>query len=201
MLQGTYIIDTTLCFPANLTNAEKVQTVQILTHGIGLDKSYWDIVPGYSYVDAAVAAGYATAAYNRLGVGRSDHPDPIQVVQSPLDVEIQHVLVQALRAGKLASKAFKHAIGVGHSYGSIVQLAQNAKYPGDVDAAVLTGFVNELENLPYAVIANNPSIASTNNPLKFGSLPTGYLVQDTPISVQLPFFRFPFFEQSSRFCH
>lgn len=30
-----------------------------------------------SYVNAAAGAGYATLAYNRLGVGNSDHPDPI----------------------------------------------------------------------------------------------------------------------------
>ena len=198
VIQGTYEIETTLCFPINETNAEEVQTVQVLTYGIGLDKSYWDIAPGYSYVDAAATAGYATLAYNRLGVGQSDHPDPIQVVQAPLDVEILHGIVQVLRAGKIASKVFKHVIGVGHSYGSIVQIAQNAKYPDDVDAAVLTSFVNDLAYLPTTVLANNPSIASTNNPAKFGNLPTGYLVHDTPISLQLPFFRFPFFEQSSK---
>ena len=170
-----------------------------MTHGIGLDKSYWDIAPGYSYVDAAAAAGYATLAYNRLGVANSDHPDPIQVVQSYTDVEISHGIVVLLRTGKVGSGMFKHVIGVGHSYGSIVELAQTAKYPEDVDAVVLTSFINNLVNLPVTVIANNPAIARFNNPYKFGGLLNGYIVHDSPISVQMPFFRFLFFDNTSKF--
>ena len=197
-LRATYNIETTLCVPADAASSAKVQTVQVLTYGIGLDKSYWDIAPNYSYVDAAASAGYATIAYNRLGVGQSDHPDPIQAVQCPADVEILHGIVQLLRAGGLGSRKFKHVVGVGHSYGSIVQLAQNAKYPKDVDAAILTSFTSNVAFLPYTVLANNPSIASLNNPSKFGGLPNSYLVHDTPISVQLPFFRHPYFDARSR---
>ena len=200
-IRGTFQIELTLCIPAHSLNNSKVDTVQILTHGVGLDKSYWDIAPGYSYVNAAASAGYATLAYNRLGVGNSDHPDPINVVQSFTDVEILHGLTQLLRKGTLGSGPFKHVVGVGHSYGSIVELAQTAKYPTDVDAVVLTGFVNQLEYLPETVIANSPAIANINDPIKFGHLPNGYLVHDTSISVQLPFFRFPYFDPHSKsFC-
>ena len=200
-IRGTFQIEVTLCFPADSIDNSKVDTVQILTHGIGLDKSYWDIAPGYSYVNAAASAGYATLAYNRLGVGNSDHPDPINVVQSFTDVEILHGLTQLLRKGTLGSGPFKNIVGVGHSYGSIVELAQTAKYPTDVDAVVLTSFVNQLVYLPQTVIANNPAIANINDPTRFGRLPNGYLVHDTPISVQLPFFRFPYFDPNSKsFC-
>ncbi len=197
-IQGTYRIDTTLCYPANSISNGSVDTVQILTHGIGLDKSYWDIAPGYSYVDAAASAGYATLAYNRLGVGNSDHPDPINVVQAFTDVEILHGLTRLLRKGALSSGPFRNIVGVGHSYGSIVELAQTATYPTDVDAVVLTSFVNQLLYLPETVIANNPAIANNNDPARFGSLSNGYLVHDTPISVQLPFFRFPNFDPDSK---
>lgn len=198
-VRATYNIEATLCFPKDTVAAKMVQTVQILTYGIGLDKSYWDIAPGYSYVDAAASAGYATLAYNRLGVGQSAHPDPIQDVQCAIDVEILHHLVLMLRNGHLGSRSFKYVIGVGHSYGSIVQLAQNAKYPKDVDAAVLTAFTSNVANLPYTVLANNPSIARINNPREFGALPNGYLVHDTAISIQLPFFRYPYFDPNSKF--
>lgn len=200
-IKEMFQIDATLCLPADTNKGQNVKTIQVLTHGIGFDKSYWDIAPGNSYTDAATDAGYATLAYNRLGVGKSDHPDPIQVVQATTDVEILHELVNLARSGILGSTAFKYVIGVGHSYGSIVQLAQNAKYPNDTDAAVLTGFVNAVQNLPYAVLANNPAIAAQDDPSRFGSLPNGYVVHDTPISIQLPFYRFPYFAQSSRFSH
>lgn len=140
VLTATYNIEATLCLPKNAALASNVQTAQVLTYGIGLDKSYWDIAEGYSYVDAAANAGYATLAYNRLGVGHSDHPDPIQVVQGAADVEVLHGLVQLLRAGKIGSKSFKYIIGVGQSYGSIVQLGQASKYPQDIEAMVLTSF-------------------------------------------------------------
>ncbi|KAA8568755.1 hypothetical protein EYC84_007749 [Monilinia fructicola] len=151
IIDKTFQIDATYCVP---TSYSSVKTIQILTHGIGLDKSYWDISRGYSYVDAAAAEGYATLAYNRLGVGSSDHPDPIQIVQASVDVEIQHSLTSLIWQGWF-DKKFKHVIGVGHSYGSIIQLAQNAKYPKDVN------------------------------------------VHDTAISIQLPFFRAPYFPLST----
>lgn len=197
-IQNTFNIDATLCLPANATKAQKVKTVQVLNHGIGFDKSYWDIAPGYSYVDAAAAAGYATLAYNRLGVGNSDHPDALQVVQATTDVEIQHGIVHLIRSGGVGSRRFKHVVGTAHSYGSIIQLVQNAKYPKDIDAAVLTGFVNNLMSLPYAVLANNPAIAAQNDPFRFGNLSTGYLVHDTPISIQIAFYRFPYFDTNSK---
>ena len=197
-IQATYNIEATLCLPSSSTVDSHPQTIQILTHALGTGKKYWDIAPGYSYVNAAVAAGYATLAYNKLGCGQSDHPDPIEVVQTSIDVEILHGLIQILRQGALGYSGFKHIIGVGHSYGSIVQLADNAKYPADVDATVLTGFVNNGSNVPFTLSTNNPAIAAINNPSAFGGLPTGYVVDDTRISVQQPFFRFPFFDNSSK---
>jgi len=198
VVSGSYRIGITLCYPANVSSNENVHTVQVLTNGAGFDKSYWDIAPGFSYVDAAADAGYATVAYDRLGVGVSDYPDPLQVVQCPADVEIRHGVVRLLRTEGFASKAFKRVIGVGHSYGSIVQLAHNAKYPKDVDATILTGFVNNLANFPYSTVAFNPSIARSNDPSKFGKIDNGYLVHDTRISVQLPYFRHPFYDFNSK---
>ena len=122
LIQATFNIDATLCLSLNTTRLQGAKTVQALSHGIGFDKSYWDIAPGYSYVDAAAAAGYATMAYNRLGVGNSDHPDALQTMQATTDIEIQHGVVQSLRnpGGHLGS--FEHVIGTAHSYGAIIQL-------------------------------------------------------------------------------
>ncbi|KAJ8065470.1 hypothetical protein OCU04_006153 [Sclerotinia nivalis] len=195
-INSTFQVDATYCVPSSEKTNSSVMTIQILTHGIGLDKSYWDILPGYSYVDAAAAAGYATLSYNRLGVGGSDHPDPLQIVQASVDVEIQHGLTLLIRQGYF-NKSFDNVIGVGHSYGSIVQLAQNAKYPNDVNGTVLTGFVNDVASLSYAIAANNPAVAAINNSTLWGNLPYGYVVHDTAISIQLPFFRAPYFPEST----
>ena len=195
----TYKINARLCYPMDPTAQAKVQTLQLLTSGVGLDITYWDIAPGNSYVDAAAAAGYATLAYDRLGVGASDHPDPIQVVQSYTDVEIEHGLVQVVRAGLFGAAAFKYVVGVGHSYGSVIQVGVTSKYPKDLDAVILTGMSDTLMYLGSTILANNPAIAKLNKPTEFGSLSNGYLVHDTPISVQLPFFRYPNFDINSIF--
>ncbi|KAL8646081.1 MAG: hypothetical protein Q9226_007026 [Calogaya cf. arnoldii] len=193
-VQGTYGIGANLCVPVNPAKVDAVKTVQILTHGVGLEKSYWDIAPGYSYVDAAAEAGYATLAYDRLGVGQSDHPDPIQDVQAFLEVEILHGLAQLLRTKKIGGYDFRNIVGVGHSFGSILQVGANIKYPKDFDAVVLTAFAATSANLPYTILANDPSIAALNQPSRFGTLPYGYLVHNDAIAIQEPFFRWPFFD-------
>ncbi|KAL8702627.1 MAG: hypothetical protein Q9201_004205 [Fulgogasparrea decipioides] len=198
-VQGTYGIAGNLCVPADSAKAGAVKTVEILTHGVGLEKSYWDIAPGYSYVDAAAVAGYATFAYDRLGVGQSDHPDPIQDVQAFLEVEILHGLAQLFRTKTIGGYGFTKIVGVGHSFGSIVQVGVNSKYPKDFDGVVLTGFTNTLANLPYTILANSPSIAALNQPSRFGKLPNGYLVHNDEIAIQEVFFRYPYFDPASMY--
>ena len=188
---GTYTINAKLCYPKDWSPSKSSKTIQFLIHGILFDKSYWDFAEGYSFVDIAAAAGYPTFSYDRLGVGLSDHPDPIQVVQSPLQVEIAHVMIQSLRAGKFAGQKFDHVVGVGHSFGSIQTVGVTARYPKDYDAIVLTGFSLALERNAWAVAGFDVAIASQNQPSRFGSLPNGYLVTDTLISDQYAYARYP----------
>ena len=201
-LIATYNISATFCYPSDATRAAQVKTVQLLTHGVGLDQTYWNIAPNYSYVSAAVEAGYAILNYDRLGVGASDHPDPIQAVQAFADVEILHGLAQLLRTGKPGlAPAVKRVVGVGHSYGSIVTEGVTAKYPADFDAVILTGFGPNLAALPSTILANDPAIAALNQPERFGALPYGYLVHNDAIAYQLPFFRYPNFSPDGKFPH
>lgn len=91
-VSGVYKIGAKLCYPVG--QSPNASLVQILTHGVGFDKSYWDFYSAsYSYQDAAAVAGYTTFAYDRLGIGASDHPNPIEVVQAQLEVSIAHSLV------------------------------------------------------------------------------------------------------------
>ena len=194
---ATYKISSKLCYPASLEAAEKVQTIQLLTHGATLDKNYWDI-PGFSYVDAAAQAGYATLTYDRLGVGLSEHPDPVQVVQAPAQVEILHGLAQLLRTGKLGGKAFKKIVGGGHSLGSIFTTGVTAKYPKDFDAAILTGFSANGTSVPTTPVSLDLEIANRRPEAQFRGLSNGYLTESTPTAVQFTFYRVPYFEQSGK---
>lgn len=192
-VSGTFNIAAKFCYPKNWTGS----TVQFLIHGIGFNQSYWDFAEGYSYIDVAAKAGYATFSYDRLGVGASDHPDPIQVVQAALQVEIAHSLISSLREGTFAGKKFNKIIGVGHSFGSIQSVGLLAKYPTDYDAVVLTGFStsNTSQGLTFANF--NSAIASQNQPARFGGLQNGYLVVDSPIGNQFAFFSYPNFDPKS----
>jgi pimeloyl-ACP methyl ester carboxylesterase len=192
-VSGTYNINAKLCYPTSST--ANVSTIQFLIHGINFDKLYWDI-PGQSYLDAAAAAGYATFSFDRLGTGLSDHPDPIQVVQSALQVEIAHQMIQSLRSGAIGGNAFQNVVGIGHSYGSIQSVGLAAQYPNDLDAIILQGFTLDTANLPATIATFNPTIASQNDPLRFGSLPSGYQVVNSAVSDQTAFMRYPQFSSS-----
>jgi pimeloyl-ACP methyl ester carboxylesterase len=116
-VSGTYSISSKLCFPTSASPNSSL--IQILTHGVGFDKSYWGFFSSeYSYQDAAALADCTTFSYDRLGIGASSHPDPIQDVQAPLEIAIAHQLIQKLRSGTIASTSFSHIVGVGHSLGS-----------------------------------------------------------------------------------
>ena len=196
-IKNTFSIYGKLCFPADSIAAKAVKTVQFLTHGDTLDSTYWDIAPGYSYIDAAVAAGYATFSYDRIGVGRSEHPDPLQVVQGPLQVEIAHALVGLLRKAQIGSYSFKNVIGVGHSAGSTVTQGVTTKYPQDFDAIILTGTSTSIAYVNLALASFDLTIANLDSSKNFAALPNGYLVQPNTQSIQFPYFRWPNFDPKS----
>ncbi|KAF9736726.1 hypothetical protein PMIN06_003543 [Paraphaeosphaeria minitans] len=188
---GTYEIGATLCTPANNTTPDQVQ---LLTHGIGFDRYYWDFAPGYSYVDVAAQYGHATFLYDRLGVGKSTKADPLNVVQAAIEVEIAKVLAQKLRAGAFSNHAFSTVVGAGHSFGSIITQAVTSQYPEAIDAAILTGFsTNSTGTVPFN-LAYSQAIASQNQPYRFGALNNGYLVDGGAIANEICFFRAPGFD-------
>lgn len=114
-VEGTYNLGATLCMPSG----SNVKGVQLLTHGVGFDRYYWDFTSDYSYVDRAAEAGYATFFYDRLGIGQSEKPDAVDTVQTGLEIAIARTLAQSLRKGDFAKKSFDKVVGVGHSFGSI----------------------------------------------------------------------------------
>jgi pimeloyl-ACP methyl ester carboxylesterase len=134
-------------------------------------------------------AGYTTFSYDRLGIGSSDHPDPIQAVQAPLHIAIAHSLIQKLRSGVIASTKFENVIGVGHSLGSELTNAITTQYPNDLSAAVLTGFSVDTAGQPTFFSALDLSIARENSPTRFPLLNNGYLISQSLAGNQFAFFR------------
>lgn len=189
IISGDYNIFCKLCLPSDRAEAAKVKTVQLLTHGATLDHTYWDIAPGYSYVDVASATGYATLSYDQLGVGYSDHPDPIQVVQATSQVAVTHELVGLLREAGLGGVEFEKVVGVGHSAGSTLTQAITTNYPKDFDAVILSGTSTSAASVPLTVAAFNFINANTDPAPKLKDLPTGFLTQQTAVGIQFAFYR------------
>lgn len=109
---GHFNVSAKYCKPEGDNKANP--TVQVLTHGIGFDKSYWDLSYNnynYSYIDVAVAAGYHTVSIDRFGIGNSSHADPLKV-QAPSEVSALHEITSMLRNGTFPS--------VSHKFGKVV---------------------------------------------------------------------------------
>ncbi|THY24051.1 alpha/beta-hydrolase [Aureobasidium pullulans] len=189
-VNGTFGIGATLCLPAN---SRRPAQVQFLTHGFGFDRYYWDFASGYSWVDVAAQYDHATFFYDRLGVGESDTPGALDVVQAPLQVEIAHQLVERLKSGHFGI-AFPTVVGVGHSLGSAITQGLTSQYPADLDATILTGFSLNATGQGTFLSGLNLDLASANAPHRFASAPPGYLVSSSVISNQIAFFRAPGFD-------
>jgi len=121
------------------------KTVQLLLHGATYARYYWDFPfqpEHYSYVRAATKRGYATFNLDRIGNGASDHPDG-NLVDMNANAFVVHQVVEALRAGEVASQSFEKVIVVGHSMGSFVTINYAGSYPDEADGIILTGFLHD----------------------------------------------------------
>ncbi|CAI7641347.1 unnamed protein product [Penicillium viridicatum] len=174
-VSGHYNISTQYCMPKNAGNS--AYTLQILTHGMGFDKSYWDLPYNnytYSYVDYVLSRGYHTLSYDRLGLGKSSHGDAKNEIQAFLEIEALAQLTRMVRSGKLANiKSPAKVIHVGHSFGSAQTVALSAMYPDLSDALVLTGYTTSADYMPMFLSGANFQQARLNG--KNSDYTAGYL--------------------------
>jgi pimeloyl-ACP methyl ester carboxylesterase len=137
-----------LCTPARHTP----KALQILVHGITYNSAYWDpgsAFPENSYVAAAVSAGYATLAVDRIGYGRSTRT-PASWISYPNQAWQLHQLVEYVRSGGLGIDV-DVAVFVGHSSGT--GLAWAAARYRDVDAVIATGMLHGVSPRGLAPVA------------------------------------------------
>ncbi|KAK5045653.1 hypothetical protein LTR84_009022 [Exophiala bonariae] len=185
---GTYNIGTTYCAPDH--GHSKV--IQILTHGGGFDRNYWDLSFNnfnYSYVNVAVDEyGFSTLTWDRIGVGESDHPDPIQDVQAALSEQALRYLTEQIHNGTFpgVEHEFEKVQHVGHSIGSGLTLSLIRDYPTISDAAVLTGFS---ANGTWAdqFMFGSSWLSTTEIPRYQKDYPAGYIAWEYPSGIQTAF--------------
>jgi pimeloyl-ACP methyl ester carboxylesterase len=159
-LGGAYSIDGRLCRPA--TGAP--HTVLLLVHGYTLSHVYWDA----TFVPAAMAAGYATFAIDRLGVGESSKP-PALAVTLDSNVDSIHQVVNALRA-----QGFPRVVTVGHSFGAAISVTEAARFH-DVDAVVAGSFLHTVDPLGASRLVAAMYPAQLDPKFRSAGLPVGYL--------------------------
>ncbi|MCJ1455668.1 hypothetical protein MMC28_006024 [Mycoblastus sanguinarius] len=206
-VSDTFDISVQLCVPPN---GMKNNHLQIASHGVAFDKRYWDAAVNpseYSYVDAALTAGYSILTYDRLGTGLSDKPDGDTIVQAPLQLEILRGITQMARSGDL----LKHAVGtengtvpettsnhsivafdkiihVGHSFGSFLTSALLTTYGNLSDAAIITGYDMNPHFVELRWTSAGLEYAPQNNATLFGDRSAGYMVGGTRAAIQTSFF-------------
>ncbi|WP_158228320.1 alpha/beta fold hydrolase [Pseudonocardia sp. MH-G8] len=134
-----------LCRPRHGDGTGKI--VQLLVPGSSYNHSYFDmpVQPShYSYVAAALGAGYSTFNIDRLATGRSTLP-PSALYTLDSGTEAIHQVISMLRAGEIEDRQFAEVVWVGHSLGS--SMAWNEEFD-DVDAFVLTGMSHVVRQEP-----------------------------------------------------
>ncbi|KAH7208731.1 hypothetical protein DER44DRAFT_838950 [Fusarium oxysporum] len=186
-VSGHYELAATYCEP----DAGPGKELQIMTHGIGFDRSYWDFPYNnynYSYVGRAVDEhGYSTLTWDRLGVGASSKGDPLNEIQVYLEIAALKALTTKAREGSLGVGCkYSKVVHLGHSFGSVISYALANESPELTDAVVLTGFSQATAYLGLFAVGSN-FIPITATPLA-DKYPAGYVGVSATVGIQINFF-------------
>jgi hypothetical protein len=96
---GTFAINGIFCKPIF---ARHDAVLEILVHGITYSRAMWSgfgFGDYYNWHSFASLQGYYTLAIDRLGHGtNSQHPDPFDIVEGALQVEVMHQLIESVRS-------------------------------------------------------------------------------------------------------
>lgn len=188
-VHGDYELAATYCQP----DGGPGKTLQILTHGVGFDRTYWDYPfanYNYSYVNEAVHAGYSTLSWDRLGIAESSHgKDPVNEIQVTLEIQALRAMTEMVKDGSLCGVPgkFNKLVHVGHSFGSIMSYGLTSMYPNLSDAVILTGFSQAPNYMPLFALGGNFAPVSSVDTLK-GKYATGYIAPFSSIGVHTQFF-------------
>lgn len=192
-VSGNYELAATYCEPDHGPG----EFVQVMTHGIGFDRSYFDLPLNnynYSYVARAVDDyGYSTLTWDRLGVGASSKVAPentVSELQIALEIAALKELTVRLADGSLVADVGpfgKKVVHMGHSFGSAMTYNLVNQNPDISSGIILTGFSQVPEYLGLFALGGNfvpvseiPSLA-----LKY---PQGYVAAGTKMAVHNNFF-------------
>lgn len=162
----------------------------------------------YSFIDAAVNAGYSVLSYDRIGVGSSSRycyyssiwavciltDDYHNRVDSFWDAQFQvetAVLNSIVAYARETSSSTKVAL-IGHSYGAYIS-AESA-IAISADAVVLTGFSGTFDYFSPFLAGSGLRIAKFQAPDRWGDLDSGYLTTSDLYAEAYAYYVEPYFE-------
>ncbi|KAI1386512.1 Alpha/Beta hydrolase protein [Hypoxylon trugodes] len=187
---GNYTIGATYCEP----DSGPGSTLQVLTHGVAFDRSYWDFPAQnykYSYINAALSRGYSVFFWDRLGLGLSSRGEAVNEIQATLEESALYALTTSLRKAQIPgiTTHFDKIVHLGHSFGSALTYALTKEHPEETvsDGIVLTGFGQAPDYTRYFQLGGNWVEARTATP-RLASYPEGYLVVGDTTATHSNFF-------------
>ncbi len=150
----------------------------------------------YSYVEQALARGYSTFAYDRLGAGEafkdanSDMIDRMNDIQAWIEVSVLRALTTLVRAGELPVAGTPHpyakVVHVGHSFGSGLTYGPTSAGGNVSDSITLTGFTKST-NFSSEFLRGNGFVSANTLPA-FSEYPDGYVASGNLTGLQLDLF-------------
>jgi pimeloyl-ACP methyl ester carboxylesterase len=179
---GTYSISGRFCEP-EVQVPGRSDTIQLLVHGITVDKNYWsgggfpEGLDGdvYSWIAYASKLGFPTLSIDRLGYANSSHPDPVLEVQVPAQVEVHHDIITKLRNGDIGGRKFSKVAYIGHSFGSVLGNSHSSTYPNDVDALILTGYTKFIKPTLPGIAVTPLALPAVLVSSRYSDLDLGYM--------------------------
>jgi len=188
-VEGDYKLAVTYCEP----DSGPGDVLQIMTHGIGFDRSYWDLPAQdykYSYVSRAVDDyGYSTLTWDRLGVGASSHGETINEIQIFLEIAALKELTLQFAGGHACGVKHKYdkIVHLGHSFGSAMTYSLVRENPDISAGIILTGFSQVPDYMGLFALGGN-FVPVSSLPALAIEYPEGYVAAGTRMGVHNNFF-------------
>ena len=101
-VSSDFVINGVYCRPT-ANKGKHPRALQLLVHGVSYNSSYWSGLgfgEKYNWHSYANDQGYHTLAIDRPGHGKnSRNIDPLGVIQTPMEVDVLHKVISAIKAG------------------------------------------------------------------------------------------------------
>ncbi|EJD40302.1 hypothetical protein AURDEDRAFT_170675 [Auricularia subglabra TFB-10046 SS5] len=184
-VSGWFNVEAEFCKPTTRKTAH-VNTLLVTSPGATYNSLYWDLPfkpENYSFARYANSRGFATLNIARVGNGFSSSPDPVNILQMPLQVAAQIEILKLARAGGIPGmrgQRFKNLVAIGHSLSGALINGIVIKEPKLLQGAIFTayGHIVASPEVPRDITGFAFIPASDANIPRFRNLPADYVTTE-----------------------